>query len=52
MVPRNSKDIGNKKKILKQKGIVSILTAIATAATPIIDEIVAKHHLKKKNEKN
>lgn len=44
LVPRNSKDIGKKKKILKQKRITSILTAIATAATPIIDRIVAKNH--------
>ena len=48
LVPRNPQDIGKKKKNLQKKGIISILTAIATAATPIIDQIVAKYHSKKK----
>ena len=43
LIPRNSQDIGKKKKILQQKGIVSILTAIANAATPIINQIIDKH---------
>ena len=42
LIPRNSQDIGKKKKILQQKGIVSILTAIANVATPIIDRILTK----------
>ena len=42
LVPRNSQDINKKKKNLQQKGIVSIITSIANAASPIIDQILAK----------
>ena len=42
LIPRNSQDISKKKKILQQKKIVSILTSIANAAIPIIDQILAK----------
>ena len=42
VIPRDSRDINKKKKIWQKKGIVSILTAIANAATPIIDQILAK----------
>ena len=41
LIPRNPQDISKKKKILQQKGIVSILTSIASAATPIIDQILS-----------
>ena len=42
LIPHNSQIINKKRKILQKKEIVSILTAIATAATPIIDHLVAK----------
>ena len=41
-IPRDLKDITKKRKILQQKKIVSILTAIARSAIPIINEIIAK----------
>ena len=41
-VPRNPKDIREKRKILQQKKIISILTAIANEAIPIINQILAQ----------
>ena len=38
--PRNHKDIRKKRKILQKRQIVSILTAIANAATPVIAKLV------------
>ena len=46
LIPRNLQDINKKKKILQQKGIVSILTALANVATPIFDQILAKQTLR------
>ena len=43
LIPKNPHDIKKKKKILQKKKIVGILTAIATATTPIINRLVAKH---------
>lgn len=48
LVPRNSEDISKKKKILQQRGIISILTAIAADATPIINQLVGNRHKKKR----
>ena len=42
VIPQTSRDIIKKKNILQQRGIVSILTAIAKVATPIINQIVDK----------
>ena len=42
LVPRNPKDIREKRKILQQKKIISILTAVAREAIPIINTILAK----------
>ena len=47
LIPRNPQDIRKKRNILQQRQIISILTAIASAATPIINQIVAKHSSKK-----
>ena len=42
LIPRNPKDLSEKKKILQQKKIISILTAIAKESIPIINTILAK----------
>lgn len=43
IVPRHPKDIKGKKKILQQRKIIGILTAIAKEAIPNINTILAKH---------
>ena len=42
LVPQNPKDIIKKRKILQQRKVISILTAIANEAIPIINNILAK----------
>ena len=42
LTPKKSQDVKKKKKILQQKKIVGILTAIASAATPIINRITSE----------
>ena len=43
LVPRHSKDIREKRKILQRKKIIGILTAVAKEAIPNINTILAKH---------
>ena len=40
--PKIPKDLQRKKRILKQKKIIDILIAIATASSPIINQILLK----------
>lgn len=42
LIPQNQRDINKKKKILQQRGIVSILTAVAHKAIPHINELISK----------
>ena len=43
LIPKNSRDIKKKRKILQQKKTVSILTSLASEATPIINKLVTEN---------